>query len=81
MGLANATSLLVIALNSFSALLGRWPLPGLDPGLAASLLVAGLTGTTLGGKLANKLPDKTLRQIFAWLIIALSLYMALRRFF
>ncbi len=81
MQLASATSLLVIALNSLSALLGRWPLPGLDLGLAASLLLAGMTGTTLGSKLANKLPDKTLRKIFAWLVIGLGIYMLLRVFF
>jgi uncharacterized membrane protein YfcA len=81
MQLASATSLLVIALNSFSALLGRWPLPGLDFGLAAALLAAGLAGTTLGGKLSSKLPDKTLRQIFAWLIVGLGIYMAWRGFF
>jgi uncharacterized membrane protein YfcA len=81
MPVAGATSLLVIALNSLSALLGRWPLPGLDLGLAVSLLVAGLVGTTLGSKLASKLPDKTLRQIFAWLVVALGVYIVVRAFF
>ncbi len=81
MRLASATSLLVIALNSFSALLGRWPLPGLDLGLAAVLLLAGLSGTALGARLASKLPDKTLRKIFAWLVLALGIYMIFRTLF
>lgn len=81
MRLASATSLLVIALNSFSALLGRWPLPGLDLGLAAALLVAGLSGTALGARVASKLPDKTLRKIFVWLVLALGIYMIFRTLF
>ncbi len=77
---ASSTSLLVIAFNSASALLGRWPLPGFDPVLALILLAAGLAGTTVGAKLADRLPDKTLRIIFAWLVIGLGFYIAARAF-
>ncbi len=75
---ATATSLLVIALNSASALVGRWPLAGFDPGLAITLLAAGLAGTTLGGKLGDRAPDKMLRLAFAWVVIGLGIYIALR---
>ncbi|NWJ46975.1 MAG: sulfite exporter TauE/SafE family protein [Chloroflexi bacterium] len=77
---AAATSLLVIALNSFSALAGRWPLVGFDPALAFTLLAAGLVGTTVGAKLAKLIPDKTLRFIFAWVVIAIGIYIAIRTF-
>ena len=73
---ASATSLLVIFINSLSALLGRWPLAGLDLGLLALLLLGGIVGTRLGGTLGHKLPDKTLRRIFAWLVIVVGIYMA-----
>ncbi|MBN9391461.1 MAG: sulfite exporter TauE/SafE family protein [Chloroflexi bacterium] len=73
---ASATSLLVIFINSLSALLGRWPLDGLDWGLLAALLVGGVTGTWLGGNLGHKLADKKLRQIFAWLVVIIGVYIA-----
>ncbi len=75
---AAATSLLVIALNSASALAGRWPLVGFDPVLALTLLAAGLVGTTIGAKLADRMGDKALRVTFAWLVIALGIYIAVR---
>ncbi len=78
MKVAAATSLLVIALNSASALLGRWPLVGFDPILAITLLAAGLVGTTLGAKLGDRMRDKTLRVTFAWFVIALGIYIAVR---
>lgn len=78
---AAPTSLLIIALNSFSALIGRWPLTGFDPGLAAVLIGAGLVGTTIGGLLSSKLPEKALRILFAWLVIGLSFYVGWRSLF
>jgi uncharacterized protein len=78
MRMAAATSLLVIVLNSFSALVGRWPLVGLDFGLISILLVAGLFGLTAGNKLAERLPEKTLRRVFAWVIVAIAGYVAFR---
>ncbi len=75
---ASATSLLVIFLNSMSALLGRWPLVGLDFSLLMALLVGGVIGTRLGGSLGHKLPDKILRQTFAGLVVVVGGYMALQ---
>lgn len=77
---AASTSLVVIALNSFSALAGRWPLGGFEGWLVAILLGTGLVGLTFGSKLADRLPEKTLRQVFAWLIVAIALYMGYRAF-
>ena len=71
---ATATSLVVIALNSFSALVGRWPLAGFDVGLALTLVITGIAGTWAGSKFADRIPDKTLRKVFAWLVIGLGLY-------
>ncbi|HEX2910138.1 MAG TPA: sulfite exporter TauE/SafE family protein [Chloroflexia bacterium] len=78
MSFATGTSLVVIALNSLSALLGRWPLAGLDLGLALTLIATGFAGTWLGGKLAHRMQDKTLRIVFAWMIVALSFYIGAR---
>jgi uncharacterized membrane protein YfcA len=75
---ATATSLLVITLNSSSALLGRFPFPGFEPVLALVLILAGFAGTTLGAKLADRMPDKELRIAFAWLVIGLGIYIAFR---
>lgn len=72
---AAATSLVVITLNSLSALLGRWPMAGFDIDLALTLVVAGIAGTWGGSKLARRIPDKTMRKLFAWLVIVLGLYM------
>ncbi len=71
---ATGTSLVVIALNSISALAGRWPLAGFDGGLALTLMATGIAGTWAGSKFADRIPDKTLRKGFAWLVIALGLY-------
>ena len=71
---ATATSLVIIALNSISALAGRWPLAGFDTGLALTLVVSGIAGIWAGSKLADRIPDKTLRKLFAWLVIGLGLY-------
>lgn len=78
MRMAAATSLLVIALNSLSALVGRWPFTGLDAGLIIELVASGIVGTTIGKKFANILPDKTLRRVFAWIIVATSFYIGYR---
>ena len=75
---ATATSLVIIALNSFSALAGRWPLPGFDGTLALTLAVTGIGGTWAGSKLAARIPDQTLRKAFAWLVIGLGLYIGWR---
>ncbi len=74
MRFATGTSLVVIALNSLSALAGRWPLTGFDGGLALTLIATGLAGTWVGSKFADRIPEKTLRKVFAWMVIALGFY-------
>ncbi len=75
---ATGTSLLVIALNSFSALIGRWPLAGFDSGLALALLFTGIVGSWAGSRMSDSIPDKTLRKMFAWLVIGLGVYIGWR---
>ncbi len=71
---ATGTSLVVIALNSVSALIGRWPLTGFDTGLTLTLVVSGIGGTWAGSRLSDRIPDKILRKVFAWLVIGLGLF-------
>lgn len=75
---AGATSLLIITLNSLAALAGRYPWSGLDWALALILLGMGIAGTHIGGRLAARLEAKTLRKVFAWLVIGLGSYMLYR---
>ncbi len=71
---ATGTSLVVIALNSVSALIGRWPLTGFDTGLTLTLVISGIAGTWAGSRLSDRIPDKILRKVFAWLVIGLGLF-------
>ncbi|GCE10006.1 sulfite exporter TauE/SafE family protein [Dictyobacter aurantiacus] len=69
---AVGSSLLVIAINSTSGLLGHLnsgPLPWLEIGLFSA---AGLVGLLAGTSITKKLPAQRLSQIFAVFVLALS---------
>lgn len=77
---ATATSLVIIALQSFSGffkyayLLNQehiainWP-------VVAVMIFVGSAGVIVGSKLAGRLPQQRIKQIFALLLIALGLFM------
>jgi uncharacterized membrane protein YfcA len=69
---AVGTSLLVIALNAGTALLGYLAHVSLDLRIAALVTVAAVTGSLLGGRLAARLPAATLRRAFAGLVLAMG---------
>ena len=74
MHLAVGTSLLAIALNSLWGLLGNLRFGTLDWTLTLLFAAGGLVGVVAGGKLAGRLPEKTLRQAFALLIVGIAVY-------
>jgi uncharacterized membrane protein YfcA len=70
---AVGSSLVVIALNSASALLGHLGDGGLNWWLIGLLLAGGVPGLFLGARLARRLPAARLRQSFAVFIVLLSM--------
>jgi uncharacterized membrane protein YfcA len=68
---AVGTSLAIIAANSFAGFLGH--LGGkLDLLTKGLFVVAGITGTFAGSKLAHRLPAHRLRQLFTIFLIVLA---------
>ncbi len=78
MKLAVGTSLLAIALNALWGLLGHLTLGTLDWPITLLFVGGGLAGVVSGGKLAHRLPDGTLRTIFALAILAIAAYTFVR---
>lgn len=78
MPVAVGTSLLVIALNSSTALLARVTTVGanLDWPLIAAFTAAAVTGSLLGGRLASRLQPATLTRAFAILVLGVATYTA-----
>ncbi len=75
MNQAVGTSLVIIAANSAAGLLGHWNGDRLDGTITAIFVAAGLAGTFVGARLAQRLPAHRLRQIFAGFIIVLALFL------
>ncbi len=76
MPLAVGTSLAVIALNSASGLFGNLLFGHVELGLAVPLVAGGAVGIFAGSRLAGKLPERTLRQLFALLLVVLAGFLA-----
>ena len=72
---AVGTSLLVIAMNSLSGLLGHIGSGALDVTLVVIFAAAGLLGTFVGARLAQSIHPERLRQLFAGLVILLAAYL------
>lgn len=79
MPVAVGTSLLVIAVNSASALLAR---AGqgmhLDWVLLGTFTLAAIVGSVLGGRVASRVPPRTLSRAFTVLLVLVALYTAAR---
>lgn len=79
MPVAVGTSLLVIAINSASALAFRIGSHAhLDPALVASFTVAAIAGTVAGGRIASRTRPEKLLGAFAVLLVAVAVYTAAR---
>ncbi len=74
MPIAVGTSLLVIAINSGSALATRLATTGVDWRVAVPFTVAGLAGALTGNHLASRAPSSTLIRWFATLLVAVAAY-------
>lgn len=72
---AVATSLAVIAMNSFAGLLGHLGGSTLDLGLILVFGAAGVAGTFTGAQLARRIQPARLQQSFAVFVIALSVFL------
>ncbi len=82
MPLAVGTSLLIIALNSATALAARaWgatPDGSLDWGLVGGFTAAAILGSLLGGRITTRANPAHLSRAFALLLLAVALYTAAR---
>ena len=74
MHLAVGTSLVAISLNSLWGIVGNLRLGGLDWTLTALFGLGGVVGVLTGGKLAGRLPDRSLHSAFAVVIVGVALY-------
>ena len=80
MPVAVGTSLLVIAVNSTTALLARISTTGadLDWPLITGFTLAAIVGSLAGGRLASRLRPTTLTRAFAVLLVVVAVYTAVR---
>ncbi len=72
---AVGTSLMVIALQSFAGLLGHLRHTHVDLRLTALLTVVAVVGSLGGARFAGRVPAAALRSGFAWLVLAMALFM------
>ncbi len=75
MNQAIGTSLVVITANSAAGLLGHLAASPLDMTLTLIFVSAGLVGTFVGARLAQRLPATRLRQAFALFVIVLAAFL------
>ena len=79
MPVAVGTSLLVISINSASALVARLGQGvALDWFLIGSFTAAAMVGSMVGGRVASRVPPRMLAQGFALLLTTVALYTAAR---
>ncbi len=71
---AIGTSLLVIAVNSLTGLLGQAGQVQLDWLLIGMFLGAALAGLAVGRLLADRIPTAQLKQGFAWLVLGVAIF-------
>jgi len=69
---ATATSLLVIAMNSFVAFGATVGSVALDGRVVGAVLVAAVVGSVLGGRLATHVPSTRLRRWCGWFVLAMA---------
>ena len=71
---AIGTSLFVIALQSFAGFAGHANHVSLDGSLLALVTVPAVVGTVVGVSVGKKVPADVLRRGFAWLVVAMGLF-------
>jgi uncharacterized membrane protein YfcA len=72
---AVATSLVIIAANSFAGLMGHISTGTFDIPLTITFVLAGIVGTLAGTRLTGRLSARWLRRIFALFVIILGIFL------
>lgn len=72
---AVGTSLVVIAMNSLAGFLGHAGGAAVDMNLILTFVIAGIAGTFLGSRLAQRLQPHRLRRAFALFVIVLAVFL------
>ena len=76
MQVAIATSLLVIAFNSFVGLATRFATASIDWTIVGAFLAGGIAGNTAAAMLVGRLDQRRLKRIFAVFILTVGLFTA-----
>ncbi|MER5478761.1 sulfite exporter TauE/SafE family protein [Streptomyces sp. NPDC002734] len=74
MSIAVGTSLLVIAMKSFSGLAGHLSGVQIDWGLALTVTAAAVVGSLIGSRFAGRIPQNTLRKAFGWFVVVMGVF-------
>ena len=73
---AIGSSLAIIAFNSAAGLLGHSKHLEIDWKLTGLFLLAALAGMVIGNRYSARLPEKTLKRVFAWFIVTVAIVIA-----
>lgn len=74
MHVAVGTSLVVIALKSTAGLVGYLHSVAIDWPLAFGVTAAAIAGTVVGGRLAGRVTQETLRRGFGWFVVVMAVF-------
>ncbi|MEU7117247.1 sulfite exporter TauE/SafE family protein [Streptomyces zaomyceticus] len=74
MSVAVGTSLLVIAMKSFSGLAGHLNGVQIDWNLALMVTAAAIVGSLIGSRFAGRIPQDTLRKAFGWFVVVMGVF-------
>ena len=76
---AVGTSLLVIAMNSLAGFAGALSHATIHWSLALAVTAASVGGSLLGAALAGRVKPESLRSWFAWFVLAMAMFMAVKQ--
>ncbi|MFF4655739.1 sulfite exporter TauE/SafE family protein [Streptomyces sp. NPDC001381] len=74
MSVAVGTSLLVIAMKSFSGLAGHLNGVQIDWNLALMVTAAAVVGSLVGSRFAGRIPQNALRRAFGWFVVVMGVF-------
>ncbi|MET9133789.1 sulfite exporter TauE/SafE family protein [Streptomyces antibioticus] len=74
MSVAVGTSLLVIAMKSFSGLAGHLNGVQIDWNLALAVTAAAVVGSLIGSRFAGQIPQDILRKAFGWFVVVMGVF-------
>ncbi|GAA3388149.1 sulfite exporter TauE/SafE family protein [Streptomyces roseoviridis] len=79
MSVAVGTSLLVIAMKSFSGLAGHLDAVQIDWNLALLVTAAAVVGSLIGSRFAGRIPQETLRKAFGWFVVVMGVFVLIQQ--